>query len=223
MTTNGYALIVDDHPLLGSGTAQFIKAQGLLDDALNVCDSEAALDIVQQKGPPCIAIVDFWLQSGVSVELVTYLRILCPSTAILVISGDTRAEVQAKARTWGARGFVDKQAAPSVFMQAIVAILGGMTWFQEDPADFADSPGASPHRAATHDLPMTPAELGLSLRQGQILALVLQGLPNKRIAQALSVTESTIKEHMTYILHKLAVGNRVEAITKLRGCRLVVE
>lgn len=217
MSTTGYALIVDDHPLLGRGIAEFIKAQGLLGAVYNVCESESALDVIAQQGPPAIAIVDFWLAAGASVELLQHLRVYCPSTAILVISGDASADVQAKARMWGARGFVDKQASPAVFTQAIRAVLGGLTWFD------AASPNAVPRPAAAHGLPVTPEELGLSLRQGQILALVLQGLSNKRIAQTLSVAESTIKEHITSILQKLSVSNRVEAITKLRGNRLVIQ
>ena len=67
---------------------------------------------------------------------------------------------------------------------------------------------------------MTPVELGLSARQGQILALVLQGLPNKRIASQLDIAESTVKEHVTGILERLRVRTRVEAITLLRGRRL---
>ena len=69
---------------------------------------------------------------------------------------------------------------------------------------------------------MTPAELGLSTRQGQVLALVLQGLPNKRIALQYDLSESTVKEHMSAILLRLGARPRVEAITRLRGRRLVL-
>ena len=217
MNSMAYALIVDDHPMLGSGIAEFIKAQGLLDAVRNVCESEAALDVINQYGSPTLAVVDFWLAAGASVDLLQHLRVHSPSTAILVISGDASAKVQEKARICGARGFMDKQASPEIFKQAIMAILGGLTWFH------AASPDAASTRPAAHDFPVTPGELGLSLRQGQILALVLQGLSNKRIALTLSVAESTIKEHITSILHKLSVSNRVEAITKLRGIQLVVQ
>ena len=217
MNSTAYALIVDDHPMLGRAVAEFIKAQGLLDAVRNVCESESALDVISQYGSPTLAVVDFWLAAGASVDLLQHLRVHSPSTAILVISGDASAKVQEKARICGARGFMDKQASPEIFKQAIMAILGGLTWFH------TASPDAASKRPASHDLPVTPGELGLSQRQGQILALVLQGLSNKRIALTLSVAESTVKEHITSILHKLSVSNRVEAITKLRGIRLVVQ
>ena len=60
----------------------------------------------------------------------------------------------------------------------------------------------------------------LTARQGQILSMLLQALPNKRIADELSVSENTVKEHVTAILQKLSVSNRVELITKLRGMTL---
>jgi len=60
-------------------------------------------------------------------------------------------------------------------------------------------------------------------RQGQILALLLRGLSNKRIAIGLDIAESTVKEHVTAILQRLGVRTRVEAITHLRGRRLVVK
>ena len=122
--------------------------------------------------------------------------------------------VQAKARECGAHGFVDKQVSTEVLSQALFAVLGGMTWFGSQHAPTAGA-------VRSHDIPVTAAELGLSLRQGQILALVLQGLPNKRIAQAFDLSESTVKEHVSGILQKMAVTNRVEAITKMRGKRLV--
>lgn len=61
------------------------------------------------------------------------------------------------------------------------------------------------------------AELGLTPRQGEVLAMLLLGLPNKRIARALNVTEATVKEHVTGILGRLGVANRVEAILRLHG------
>lgn len=70
---------------------------------------------------------------------------------------------------------------------------------------------------------VVPAYLGLTPRQGDVLALVLQGLPNKRIALLLDLSESTVKEHVSGILQRLGVSSRVQAITLLRGRRLTVD
>jgi DNA-binding NarL/FixJ family response regulator len=211
-----YALIVDDHPVVGRGIAHFLKAHSLLDEVFAVRNAPECLEIVERLGPPAIAIIDFWLADGASSELITQLLFNYSETAILVISGDTNPEIQASVRRLGVRGFIDKQASPEQFSQTILALLSGMVWFEEVPLPDA---GYGYFR----DMPVTPAELGISSRQGQILDFILQGLPNKRIAQLLNLSESTVKEHVTGILHKLEVSNRIEAITKLRGRKLVVE
>ncbi len=210
-----YALIVDDHPLVGRGIAELLKTFELLDATHQVSDAAAALELAARLGEPAIAVVDFWLNNDTSVELIGQLRTQYSQCAVLVISADASAEVQAKARHIGAQGFIDKQASADTFGQAILAVLGGMTYF--------DAQASTKNSAIRpYDVPVTAAELGLSPRQGQILALVLEGLPNKRIAQSLSLSESTVKEHVTGILQRLGVTNRVEVITKLRGRRLVI-
>lgn len=85
-------------------------------------------------------------------------------------------------------------------------------------------------QAITHDEPprvfemrtVAPDYLGLTPRQGDVLALVLQGLPNKRIALVLDLSESTVKEHVSGILQRLGVSSRVQAITLLHGRHLTV-
>ena len=82
------------------------------------------------------------------------------------------------------------------------------------------NPRMSVQDIVTEPMLIHHATLGLTPRQGEILALVQRGLPNKRIAQALDLSESTVKEHITSILSRLGVPTRVEAITHLQGRRL---
>jgi DNA-binding NarL/FixJ family response regulator len=58
----------------------------------------------------------------------------------------------------------------------------------------------------------TPADLGLSERQAQVLALIIQGKPNKIISRELGLAESTVKTHVTAILRALKVANRTQAV-----------
>jgi DNA-binding CsgD family transcriptional regulator len=68
---------------------------------------------------------------------------------------------------------------------------------------------------------VTPQELGLTPRQGEILNLVLQGMSNKKVAQILRLSESTVKEHMTGILERMGVTRRVEIFHLLNVNRWV--
>ncbi len=102
-----------------------------------------------------------------------------------------------------------------MFAQAVEALLGGVAWFTPSVA-------CQGQPARSRDLAASPAELELSTRQGEVLALVLQGLPNKRIALQFDLSESPVKEHMSAILQRLIARTRVEAITQLSGRRLVL-
>ena len=207
-----YALILDDHPLVAHGMAEFLRARMPQMDVVVASGADDLLRWVGTRGTPAIVMVDFWLAEGSALGLIAQVRAHCPGTPIAVISGDDDPAVMAQARQAGAQGFIHKQAAPDTFGLAVEALLGGLVWFE--PGQIGSQPPRS------RDLPVTPAELGLSARQGQILALVLQGLPNKRIASQLDIAESTVKEHVTGILERLRVRTRVEAITLLRGRRL---
>ena len=207
-----YVLILDDHPLVAHGMAEFLRARLLRMEVVVADGADDLLRWVDMRGTPAIVLVDFWLAEGAAVGLIAQVRSHCPGTPLAVISGDDNPAVMEQAKQAGAQGFIHKQAAPETFGQAVEALLGGLTWFEPGLL------GSQPPRS--RDFPVTPADLGLSARQGQILALVLQGLPNKRIASQLDIAESTVKEHVTGILERLRVRTRVEAITLLRGRRL---
>lgn len=210
-----YALILDDHPLVARGIAEYLRARFPQMDVALTTRVDDAMALVAERGAPAIALVDFWLADGAALGLIAQLRNRCPHTAVAVVSGDDDPAVVQHVRDAGAQGFIHKQDPPEAFAQAVHALLAGMAWFPP-----RTQPDLTPRN---RDLPITPAELGLSVRQGEVLALVLQGLPNKRIAQRYNLSESTVKEHMSAILQRLGVRTRVEAITQLRGRQLVLQ
>lgn len=211
-----YAVVIDDHPVVVRGIEEFLKINPNLDAVYSTSRTDVCLALIEEHGPAALIIVDFWLPEQTTPAFVKQLCAAWPQTAVLVVSGDDDPAIQAQVRACGAHGFLLKHEAPEVFNTVVNSILGGAYWFY--PSTVVHSQPRS-----TRELTITSTELGLSARQGQILALLLQGLPNKRIATDLSVTESTVKEHVTGILHKLEVRNRVEVITKLRGRKLVNE
>ncbi len=160
--------------------------------------------------PPAMIVLDFWLSDGAALALLDRLKTEHPSTPVLVMSADDNLTIQSEVQAAGAHGFINKQEPPEIFVQAVMTLLNNQPWFKKT---------TFPH--AVKELTITAAELGLTARQGEILAMITQGLPNKRIAQALGVSEQTVKEHVSGILERLDVHNRIEAITKLRGRKLV--
>lgn len=211
------AIVLDDHPLVGRGMAHYLQAVRpgvVVRVAQNWAEAEA---LRQQHGCPRVLIADIWLPEGNSLGRLAQWREACPDVQWLAISGDDDPQVARNARAAGAQGFVHKQVPPETFARAYEAVLEGRPWF-EGKEDGAAAPSAAPLR----EWEVSAAELGLTERQGEILALVLRGLANKRIAQALDISENTVKEHLTGILERLGVRNRVEAITALRERRLTL-
>ncbi len=214
MSQRSFLIVLDDHPLVGRGMAQYLAS---IHPLLDVCVTATWAEVQQllhSRGRPLMLVADVWLADSSSLALLTQWRSQCHTQPWLAMSGDDDPTVLQRVRSAGAQGFVHKQAAPEVFAQAVAALLAGQCWFEADEAPTAAAP-------RLREWAVTPTELGLTPRQGEILALVLRGLPNKRIALALHVSESTVKEHLTGILERLGVKTRVEILTHLRGQRLV--
>lgn len=206
-----YALVVDDHPLVAGGIAAFLNThcgyqQIYVAASRRECDS-----LIAEKGPPQLLVLDFWLPDGTALQLIQKLPQENPHIRLLVISGDENNNVQHKAREMGAHGFVHKHDSPQIFQQAVKALQNGQFWFPE-----AAEPALLSSSTASYQ------EFGLTQRQGEVLAMMLRGFSNKRIAMTLALSEPTVKEHMTSILSKLGVNNRVEAITLLQGRRFTL-
>lgn len=208
-----YAIVLDDHPLVGQGMAHYLQAT-LPQMTVHAATSWTLVQhYLQLYGCPQVLVADVWLAESNSLTALEQWRNQCQATPWLAISGDDDPLMQEKVRNAGAQGFVQKQASPEIFGLAFKAVLSGGQWFESLSQ-------INPYRS--REKSVTPTELGLTTRQGEILSLVLRGLPNKRIALMLHLSESTVKEHLTGILEKLGVRTRVEAIIFLRGRELQV-
>lgn len=213
MTTQKMALVIDDHPLVARGIAAFLQSHCGFDTVQAVTNADALWNHIDVIKPPTMIVLDFWLPDGASIALLAQLKTLCPTTLVLVVSADDDIAVQNKVQMAGAHGFINKQGATDVFVRVVASLLNGNTWFMP----------TNPQKVSTNqpkELAITAGELGLTVRQGEILAMIIKGLPNKRIAQVLLLSEQTVKEHVSGILNRLGVKNRIEVITKLRGRRL---
>lgn len=207
------AVVVDDHPLVARGMADYLRTHCGLARADALCRAADLWSHIGQHGAPALALIDFWLPEGTALPMLARLRDAHPATRLLVISGDDDPMVRDKVRRLAVDGFVLKHADPAVFALAVAAVLRGDAWFD-------DASVAVQWPDDARSLPLSPAELGLTPRQGEVLALMLKGLPNKRVAQALALTEQTVKEHVSGILERLGVRNRVELIRRLKGRRI---
>jgi len=206
-------VVLDDHPLVARGIAGYIESIRPDFGVLVANSIDELHQLINQHGPPRLVVCDVWLASGNMLDELAKFASQFPGTPWLAISGDDDPSIPGRMQTGGAWGFVHKRAAPDIFAKAFEALLNGQRWFHVPCLAHSLHP-------TSRDWLITPEELGLTKRQGEILELVLRGLPNKRIALMLHLSESTVKEHVTAILDRLGVRTRIEAITHLRGRRL---
>lgn len=202
-----YALVVDDHPLVASGIANFLITHCQFKQACVVTNEEDCYRHIRENGPPRLLVIDFWLSSGTALKLLKEVKERYPQVRLVVISGDDNNDIWQKIRTAGGHGFVLKSEPPELFSKAVLALSDNLTWFPD-----GNELGVKANNENLKKFNLTP-------RQIDVLNMIMRGLPNKRIAAQLSISEPTVKEHISNILKKIGVNSRVEAITLLHGKR----
>jgi len=137
-----------------------------------------------------------------------------PGMPVLVLSATHDRETVEHALDLGAMGFIPKTANTRVLLDALRLVLSGGVYV---PAESAQANGALRPRSVTR-----PEQLGLTLRQADVLKLLVQGKPNKLICRDLRLSEGTVKVHVSAILRALNVRNRTQVVIELarRGVRL---
>ncbi|NCH90087.1 DNA-binding response regulator [Cronobacter dublinensis] len=200
-----YALVVDDHPLVASGIASFLSTNCRFKQAFVVTNEENCYRHIRHNGPPRLLVIDFWLSSGTALNLLKEVKKMYPQVRLLVVSGDDYNNIWQKVFSAGGHGFVLKSEPPDLFSRAVFALLDDLTWFPEK------------NILAVTDNNENLRSYNLTPRQLEILNMIMRGLPNKKIAIQLSISEPTVKEHTSNILKKIGVNSRVELITLLHG------
>ncbi|KNC10077.1 LuxR family transcriptional regulator [Klebsiella sp. RIT-PI-d] len=202
-----YALVVDDHPLVASGIANFLSTHCQFKKACVVTTEENCYRHIREYGPPLLLVIDFWLSSGTALKLLKEIKSLYPRVRLLVVSGDENNDLWLKVQMAGGHGFVLKNEPPELFSRAVNALRNNKEWF----------PAA--HKESVIIDSGFLQEFNLTPRQIDVLNMMMRGLPNKRIALQLSISEPTVKEHISNILKKMGVNSRVEVITLLHSKR----
>jgi len=133
-----------------------------------------------------------------------------PTISIVVLSAKQDRDTVAKALDLGALGFIPKSGQREVMLSAFNLIFSGGVYIPPEILNRRE-PAAAP-RAAPAQAKAVAADLGLTERQMEVLALMMQGKSNKAISRVLDLAEPTVKIHVSAILKALRVANRTEAV-----------
>jgi len=207
-------MLVDDHALVRSAVRQAITASDveLVGEAATAAEALALAPVLK----PDILLLDIDLPGMNGVQLVQELAPRLPMTRIvmLTVSSSERDLIEAVGK--GAAGYLTKDLSPEALLRTLRGTSRGELAMSRRFAaralrHFVD--------AAKRGRPLTAPEgdlLSLSPRENDVLAMLADGLTDREIANALTISPRTVETHVSNILHKLSVRNRAEAAQRYR-------
>jgi len=215
-------LIADDHPLFRQALS--LAVQRVLPDA-RIAEAgtlAAAARVATETGDLCLILLDLKMPGAVGYSGIALLHAERPTVPILVVSSAEGASAAQEAHAFGAVGFLPKDSDLAVIERAIGDALNGAA-LNRDGGRGGRTAAAVPADDTHHGEPLAAIRrdvAGLTPTQLKVLLAVLDGQLNKQIAHSLSMSEATVKAHMTAIMRKLDVSNRTQAALVARSLGL---
>jgi DNA-binding NarL/FixJ family response regulator len=208
-------VIVDDHPVYRQGLAKLLVECGV-DVVAQAGNGADALKIVEEAAPD-VVVMDLNMPGMSGVEVTRRLTERTPASRVLVVSVSAQEDDVTEAILAGASGYVLKDGPVEEVVAGIRAAANGESLISpriatmllrriqmEEPAEAG-----------------TPVETPLSDRELEVLQLVAEGKGNHEIGERLFIGQSTVRNHISSILMKLQVENRVQAAVRAVRDRIV--
>ncbi len=208
-------LLVDDHALFRDGVALLLKE---LDPEVRVTHASTvaeALAALEDSADIDLILLDFILPGTQGLEALEVMRERHPGVPLVMLSSQEDQVTVLRSINLGAMGFIPKSAPSSQMFEALRTVLAHGIYIP--PLSLAGIALLTPARSRT-----SPAELGLTQRQTQVLRLILEGKPIKLIAGELGMSHNTAKTHVSAVLRALAVTTRTQAIVAASRIGLVL-
>jgi DNA-binding NarL/FixJ family response regulator len=197
-------LIADDHPVVRRGLLFFLKTQKEIEIVGEASNGEEAVQLVQQRKPD-VVLMDLVMPVMDGIEATKKIKEVAPDTKILILTSFSDQDHVIPAIRAGASGYQLKDIEPDELVRAIHAVMNGESQLH---------PKVTTH-VIKHLADGAPQEedqiTKLTKREREVLAEIAKGKSNKEIALALSITEKTVKTHVSNILAKLELSDRTQA------------
>ena len=195
-------VIADDHPLFRDALRLTVE-RDYPDAAIAEAQSFDTLRARIEAQPDTdLVLLDLRMPGMQGLSGLLFMRAAFPAVPVAIISAEDQHSIVRRAIELGAVGYIAKSTGADGIRKALAALLSGGFWM---PDSIAPGGGAPPSRLAR----LTPQQI-------RVLMMLSEGAPNKKIAHALSVSEATVKAHVSAILEKLEVENRTQAVVLAR-------
>ncbi|MCE8051786.1 response regulator [Billgrantia desiderata] len=201
-------LIADDHPLFREAIARVVGDGFPGSELLETADLDATLAVTADEEDLDLILLDLNMPGMSGLTGLLQLRNEAPTIPVAIISAEEDKNVMLQAVSCGAVGFLTKSSPKEQLIKAIAQILEGNIYL---PSEIMRASAARAHEPNERSISAEQLET-LTRKQIQVLERMTRGESNKMIAYNLNIAETTVKAHVSAILRKLGVSNRVQAI-----------
>ena len=206
-------LIVDDHAIVREGVAAMLRQADLGTEVLQASDGAEGVRLATAHADLDAVFLDLRMPGSDGMSAVLDIGKCRPELPVIVLSSSEDPEDVRRALALGALGYVPKSALPQTLLSALRMVLGGDVYV---PPLMLGAPAPPP--ATPGDGVLAAALTG---RQREVLRLLSEGLSNKEIGRTLSLSDKTVKAHVTAIFKSLGVVNRTQAASAARKAALL--
>ncbi len=205
-------LLIDDHALFRAGLKLLLESMDDGYTVLEAADSHSAFDLIKRTPGLELILLDLALPGMPGLEALSLLRKHHPTLPVVVISASDDPPSVLDAINRGAMGFIPKSSDGIQLKNALRLVLAKSVYVPLSALAAPLGASGAPPKPAIEGRGNALRDLGMSAREIEVLALVVQGLPNKLIARQLGIAEPTVKSHVAAGLRALNVDNRTQAV-----------
>ncbi|MDD2914307.1 MAG: response regulator transcription factor [Gallionella sp.] len=206
-------LLVDDHVLFREGMRYVLQQlQGGVSEILEAGNFSDGLNLASKHPELDLALLDLNMPGSDGLASIKFFHHCHPHIPIVVVSGEESYDIMEKVMNFGAMGFVGKNSAVPMMLEALNLVLAGGIYIP--PQLLQKSTVATPRKTSQ-------SEIQLTTRQMEALTHLALGLSNKEIADKMNLAEGTVKVHIATLYQILRVSNRIEAVRAAEKLQLI--
>ena len=197
-------IITDDHMMIREGLKQLLELDGTMKVIAEANDGEECLNLLNKKIHPDILLLDINMPKKNGIEVLEYIKQNKIPVKVLILTVHNEVEYLLKAVDIGIDGYLLKDSSYDELKEAIDVVISGNTYIQ---------PSLLPAlNESMEDYALDKEKIEcLTKRELDVLRLISEGCSNKKISDELTISERTVKNHISHIFRKIDVEDRTQA------------
>lgn len=197
-------IIADDHMMIREGLKQLLELDGTMKVIAEANDGEECLNLLNKRIHPDILLLDINMPKKNGIEVLEYIKQNKIPVKVLILTVHNEVEYLLKAVDIGIDGYLLKDSSYDELKEAIDVVISGNTYIQ---------PSLLPAlNESMEDYALDKEKIEcLTKRELDVLRLISEGCSNKKISDELSISERTVKNHISHIFRKINVEDRTQA------------